>query len=99
MPIGKNSIKRVSDGYSKVKSEAPDMENSTVIAAADPQVMEMVEKSAAKKPAAKKPAARKPVAKKPAARKPAAEAKDGAVYTTAEISYIKIGDEMPVYLL
>ena len=94
MPIGKNSIKRVSDGYSKVKSEAPDMENSTVIAAADPQVMEMVEKSAAKKPAAKKPAARKPAAKKPAA-----EAKGGAVYTTAEISYIKIGDEMPVYLL
>ena len=89
MPIGKNSIKRVSDGYSKVKSEAPDMENSTVIAAADPQVMEMVEKSAARKPAAKKPVTKRP----------AAEAKGGAVYTTAEISYIKIGDEMPVYLL
>ena len=30
MPIGKNAIKRVeNNGYSKVKSEAPDMENST----------------------------------------------------------------------
>ena len=32
MPIGKNAIKRVTNnGYSKVKAEAPDMENSTVI--------------------------------------------------------------------
>ena len=31
MPIGKNAIKRVSNnGYSKVASTAPDMENSTV---------------------------------------------------------------------
>ena len=31
MPIGKNAIKRVSNnGYSKVASSAPDMENSTV---------------------------------------------------------------------
>ena len=31
MPIGKNSIKRVANnGYSKVASTAPDMENSTV---------------------------------------------------------------------
>lgn len=94
MPIGKNSIKRVSDGYSKVKSTAPDMENSTVIAAPDAQVMEMVEKSATKKPAPKKPTTKKPLAK---AKKPAA--KPAEVYTTAEISYIKIGDEMPVYLL
>jgi len=32
MPIGKNSIKRVTNnGYSNVKSEAPDMQNSEVI--------------------------------------------------------------------
>lgn len=31
MPIGKNSLKRVTNnGYSNVKTEAPDMENSTV---------------------------------------------------------------------
>lgn len=31
MPIGKNAIKRISnDGYSNVKTSAPDMENSTV---------------------------------------------------------------------
>ena len=30
MPIGKNALKRVTNnGYSKVASEAPDMENST----------------------------------------------------------------------
>ena len=32
MPIGKNSIKRaVNNGYSNVKTSAPDMENSDVI--------------------------------------------------------------------
>ncbi len=41
MPIGKNSIKRVADnGYSKVNSSAPDMENSTVIANPTPEVIE-----------------------------------------------------------
>ena len=31
MPIGKNALKRVeNNGYSKVKSTAPDMENSEV---------------------------------------------------------------------
>lgn len=31
MPIGKNAIKRISnDGYSQVKTSAPDMENSVV---------------------------------------------------------------------
>ena len=68
MPIGKNAIKRVeNNGYSKVKTSAPDMENSHVIASPDPQVMEKliapVEKQTAKKVAAKK-AACKPAAKK-----------------------------------
>ena len=63
MPIGKNAIKRVeNNGYSKVKTSAPDMENSNVITNPDPQTIEKmvapVEK-AAKKPAAKKPAAKK----------------------------------------
>ncbi len=34
MPIGKNAIKRITnDGYSKVKTSAPDMENSTAVEA------------------------------------------------------------------
>lgn len=41
MPIGKNAIKRVeNNGYSKVATSAPDMENSNIIANPDPQVVE-----------------------------------------------------------
>lgn len=80
MPIGKNAIKRVeNNGYSKVKTSAPDMENSHVIAAPDPQVTEKliapVEKKTAKKAAEKKVA-------KPAAKK-AAPAKKETVKTQA----------------
>ena len=43
MPIGKNAIKRVeNNGYSKVKTDAPDMQNSNVIANLDEQVMEKI---------------------------------------------------------
>ena len=64
MPIGKNSIKRVTNnGYSKVATKAPDMENSTVIANPAPEVIEVMipssEDIAPKKPAAKKAAAKK----------------------------------------
>lgn len=49
MSIGKNAIKRVeNNGYSKVKTEAPDMVNSTVIGATDKQVIDMIEKQVAK---------------------------------------------------
>ena len=48
MPIGKNAIKRVvNNGYSNVKTEAPDMENSTI--AQEPK------KTAPKKTVAKNP--------------------------------------------
>ena len=48
MPIGKNAIKRVlNNGYSNVKTEAPDMENS---------VIEEAKKPSAKKAPAKNPA-------------------------------------------
>ena len=101
MPIGKNAIKRVeNNGYSKVKTSAPDMENSNVLANPDPQVIEKLvapveavaeEKAApAKKCAAKKPAAKKTPAKKPVAKKPAA--KDG-------FARVEVGAEMPYYLL
>jgi hypothetical protein len=93
MPIGKNAIKRVeNNGYSNVKTSAPDMENSNVIANPDPQVVEKLitpVETAAKKPAAKKPAAKKPAAKKTVA-KPAE--KEGFVR-------VEVGNDMPYYLL
>ena len=93
MPIGKNSIKRVANaGYSKVKTEAPDRENSVV--------NEEVKKATPKKKAdtAKKAA---PVSKKAAPKKtPAplkATAKEAAPLVTAE--KFSVGDELPIYLL
>ena len=93
MPIGKNAIKRVeNNGYSNVKTSAPDMENSNVIANPDPQTIEKmvapVEK-AAKKPAAKKPAAKKTAPKAPKA-KPVE--KDGVIR-------VEVGSAMPYYLV
>ena len=68
MPIGKNAIKRVeNNGYSKVKTDAPDMENSTV-----------AEKKASVKKAPAK-ATVKPQEKKAPAKK-AAEGKDEFAY-------------------
>jgi topoisomerase IA-like protein len=100
MPIGKNAIKRVeNNGYSNVKTEAPDMVNSTVIGATSEQVMNMVEsqvenkveepkKEEVKKPSAKKTTAKKTVAKKPAKK---SEEKPGKSYAC--------GEELPIYLL
>ena len=95
MPIGKNAIKRVeNNGYSKVKSTAPDMENSEVVVAVEPApaVVEPVPapvKSAEKKPAAKKPAAKKPAAKKAPVKK-AGKSVEPA---------ISLGQDLPFYLL
>ena len=91
MPIGKNAIKRVeNNGYSKVKTDAPDMENSHVIANPYVQVVEKmiapVEKATAKKTAAKKTPAKKPAAKK------ASPAKSG-------FERVGCGEDMPYYLL
>lgn len=92
MPIGKNSIKRVANnGYSKVVSEAPDMDNSVVAEA--PAPVEKVKKTA---PATKKTVKKStPVSKKSADKKP-------VLPKTAEVApkgYFNIGDEMPIYLL
>ncbi len=100
MPIGKNAIKRVeNNGYSNVKTEAPDMVNSTVIGATSEQVMNMVESQVENKveepkieevqeQPAKKTTAKKTVAKKPAKK---VEAKPGKSYAC--------GEELPIYLL
>ncbi len=90
MAIGKNAIKRVeNNGYSNVKTAAPDMENSNVIANPDAQVVEKmvapVEAKCAKKTAPKKTAQKKPAVKK-------TTAKDGFVR-------VSFGDDMPYYLL
>lgn len=94
MAIGKNAIKRVeNNGYSKVKTNAPDMENSHVIANISEEVMEKivapVEKKTAAKATAKKPAAKKPAAKKATVKK---VEKDG-------FERVEVGTEMPYYLL
>ena len=100
MPIGKNAIKRVeNNGYSNVKTAAPDMENSHVIACPDQQVVEKlvapVEKATTKKttakPATKKTASKKPAVKKAVATKSAAQ-KDG-------FERVGLGSDMPYYLL
>ena len=58
MPIGKNAIKRVANnGYSNVKTTAPDMENSEVVSEKA--------KSAPKKSAPKSSAPKASTAKKP----------------------------------
>ena len=95
MSIGKSAIKRVeNNGYSKVKTSAPDMENSNVIANPDPQTIEKmvapVEKAAKKTVAKKATPANKTAAKKPAAKKPAE--KEGFIR-------VEVGTEMPYYLL
>ena len=95
MPIGKNAIKRVeNNGYSKVKTAAPDMENSTVIANTSQEVMDKIvkpieEKTNAK--AAKAPAktAKKPVAKAVKVEEKAEEAKPVAKKTAAKKPAVK----------
>ena len=94
MAIGKNAIKRVeNNGYSKVQTNAPDMENSSVIANPDTQVVETlvapVEKATAKKTTSKKTTAKKPACK--SACKSACK-KDG-------FEKVEVGADMPYYLL
>ena len=95
MPIGKNAIKRVeNNGYSKVKSTAPDMENSEVVVTVEPAPAVVEPVPAPVKSAEKKPAAKKPTAKKPAAKK-APVKKAGKSVEPA----ISLGQDLPFYLL
>ena len=114
MPIGKSALKRVeNNGYSAVKTSAPDMENSTVEEKKSAPVSQKTAEKTVKKPAAAKKTAKKPEAKKPEAKKPAAKkapAKIGetkapvvkAVETATGkdgFEKVSLGGEMPVYLL
>ena len=58
MPIGKSAINRITNnGYSSVKTDAPDMENSTVLTNPSPEVIEkMIPSSKTLAPKAKKTA-------------------------------------------
>ena len=90
MAIGKNAIKRVeNNGYSNVKTAAPDMENSHVIANPDPQVTEKLIAPVEETVVAKKAPAKKACAKKTCVKK---VAKSG-------FERVGLGSDMPYYLL
>ena len=93
MPIGKNALKRVSNnGYSKVNTSAPDMENSEVVEVKEQKVeiKEVSVKTAPKintTPKTKKPLTPKPEVKKLEEKRP-----DGFVR-------YGFGEDLPVHLL
>ena len=105
MPIGKNSIKRaVNNGYSNVKTSAPDMENSEVLV--KEEKVEKVSKAPAKKPTAKKACAPKKAAapvkaepKKAAAKKAPAQKPVQKMVKKDGFARVEVGNEMPYYLL
>lgn len=106
MPIGKNAIKRVeNNGYSNVKTAAPDMENSVVIPALAEEVMEKLVKPVEEKTAKKrgrKPAVKpEPVKAEPAKKKASVKkaAKKQAVEGKPAVERVELGAEMPYYLL
>ena len=113
MPIGKNALKRVSNnGYSAVKSTAPDMENSEVVAKPEQEQPKKKTTSAKSAPKAKtaksekKPVEKKsePEKKAPAkvkAEKPVESKVENTEEVTRPDGFIRtaLGDDMPIYLL
>ena len=93
MPIGKNALKRVTNnGYSKVTTAAPDMDNSVVVTPEEPKeqikVVELkVEPKKNTAPKTKKPATPKPKTVKTEPQRP-----DGFVRCG-------LGQDLPVHLL
>ena len=105
MPIGKNSIKRVANnGYSKVSSSAPDMENSVI---EETEVAPKAKKPATKKTTAKKSQTGTALSKKSSANTTPKTAKEAQKTAPVSISesvseskqYVNIGDALPIYLL
>lgn len=103
MPIGKNAIKRVSNGgYSNVQTSAPDMENSTVAKAEEaPKVEEpKIEAPKAQAPKIEAPATAPEVApKKTAPKKTAKKPVKKSEPTKQGFVHLAIGDDLPYYLL
>ncbi len=110
MPIGKNSIKRAvnNNGYSNVKTTAPDMENSEVTIPTPVEVAEKVAPqtvkakkttSTVKKTACKKTV--KPVENTPekAEEKPVKKVPAKKCVKAKKSERVEIGGELPVYLL
>ena len=112
MPIGKNSIKRVANsGYSNIDSKAPDMENSVVnepkeaTAKAESKKKTAAPKSTGSTPkktactSKKKPSessAKKSESPKPTSASPANPTDEN---TAKKDGAIRLGDDMPAYLL
>ena len=91
MPIGKNSIKRVANnGYSNVKTDAPDMENSTVLTNPAPEVIEKMI-----------PSSKKIAPKKSTTKKTVKNAEPTATETVEKdgFTYVNLGDDLPFCLL
>jgi hypothetical protein len=104
MPVGKNALKRVTNnGYSKVNTSAPDMENSVVSepgvevkaeTKAEPEKVATVKVEPKKNtaPKEKKPAVKKPAVKKAELKVEEDSHPDGFVY-------YGLGESLPVHLL
>jgi len=88
MPIGKNAIKRVeNNGYSKVETKAPDMQNSHVISAPTKEVLEKIVSPIEKKNAPTKKKTKSVLTKK-----------DGKTTKDGFITF-SFGEDLPYYLL
>ena len=99
MPVGKNALKRVTNGgYSKVQTSAPDMEHS-VVTTTTPTPKEKP-KTTKKNAPAKATTTAKSASKTNSTTK-ASGAKKPAIVNDVKDGFVKIafGDEMPVHLL
>ncbi|MBO5215199.1 MAG: hypothetical protein IKM16_05035 [Clostridia bacterium] len=86
MSIGKSAIKRVTNnGYSQVKTDAPDMQNSSVIPAPSQEVMDKIVTPIEKKTTKK-------TTKKSTAKKTVTQSKNG-------FERVEVGENLPYYLL
>ena len=113
MPIGKNAIKRVSNnGYSNVKTVAPDMENSIVresentdsVSEKKAPLKKNAKKAAPVKKAAdnaKKPTPKKSMESEPELRpvKTLEKVTENKAVSEEKEGYTNLGKEMPYYLL
>ena len=98
MPIGKNSIKRVANaGYSSVKTEAPDMENSTEVKLESEKPAVKKKAAATEKAATVSKKSTQTTAKKTVT--PVKKAAQRAAEPLVTAKKFALGDELPTYLL